>query len=137
MKKGFTVYGLLAVLMVLVVLMVPLQSAQAQTPVEKVFTIGTNATYASTNYTTGIHTAVFSSFKPLVVDMTLFASNATVSLKRAATGSAYWSYTFAANSTSTVQFVTNDFYFLRGDTITVSVGSVNVGGSVKLQGLEQ
>lgn len=128
--------GLAAVMMILGILLVPLPSAVAQVPVDRTFTIGTNATYGSTNYTVGIHNPAFSSFKPIALDILLYATNATVSLKRTATGNAYWSYAMGT-STSTVQFVTNDFYWLRNDTIYVSIGAVNVGGIVKVQGLEQ
>ena len=134
-KNGFTLAGLLAV--ICVIMMIVASSASAQTPVEKTFTIGLTATTASTNYTTGIHNTAYSSFKPLVVDMTLYTSNATVSLKRATTGNTYWSYTFSGTSTSSVQFVTNSFYWMRGDTIAVSIGATNIGGVIKVQGLEQ
>lgn len=135
MKKSVfnDLFKVLTVLAILFLLGVPLH---AQVPVERTFVVGTNVTYASTNYTTGIHTPVYSSFKPLALDITLFVTNATVTLKRAAAGNAYWSYAMGT-ATSTVQFVTNDFYWLRGDQIVVSVGAVNVGGTVKVQGLEQ
>lgn len=133
MKKLF---GMMALMMILAILFAPMPSAQAQVPVDRTFTIGLTASSGSTNYTTGIHNPSFSSFKPLVLDILLYATNATVSLKRSATGNAYYTYAMGT-STSTVQFVTNDFYWLRGDTIYVGIGATNIAGTVKVQGLEQ
>jgi hypothetical protein len=138
MKKGFSLMGLIAVLMVLAILVVPLQSAQAQTPVEKTFTIGLTASYASTNYTAGFNAPALSAFKPMVLDVMLYATNATITLKRSVLGTAYFSYAMGT-STNAILFVnpTNEFYFLRGDTIVVSLGATNIAGIVKVQGLEQ
>jgi hypothetical protein len=138
MKKliEFLSTDLAKVLSVLLILLLIQPLAMAQTPVEQSFTIGLTASSASTNYTSGIQNPAFSSFKPLLLDIRLAATNATVTLKRSATGPAYWSYAMGTDS-NTVQFITNDFYFLRGDTIVVGIGVTNISGVIKLQGLEQ
>lgn len=138
MKKliEFLSTDLAKVLSVLLVLLLIQPLAMAQTPVERTFTIGLTASSASTNYTSGIQNPAYSSFLPMVLDIRLNATNATVSLLRSATGSAYWSYAMGTSSNS-VQFITNGFYFLRGDTMVVSIGATNIGGTVTMQGLEQ
>lgn len=134
--KKFLLSDLAKVLAVLLVLFMIQPLAMAQSPVEKTFTIGLTESSATSSYTAGILNPAYSSFKPLVLDIRLNVTNATVSLKRSATGSAYWSYAMGTSSNS-VQYITNGFYFLRGDTMVVSVGVTNIGGTVTMQGLEQ
>lgn len=132
--KSWNLPELLTVLLVILMLTTP--ALLAQTPVETTFTIGTNATYASTSYSAGLNNPANSAFKPLVLDVLLYATNATITLKRSTTGAAY--YTCAmGTSTNAILYLTNGFYFLKGDSIVVGVGSTLIGGTVKVQGLEQ
>ena len=138
MNKRFSLPHMRDLITVLTVLAIILVAGPllAQTPVERTFTIGKTATYGSTNYTAGIANPAYTSYKPVALDVLLYATNATVTIKRSTTGSDYYSYAMGTASNA-VLFLTNDFYCLRGDTIVVSVGATNIGGVVKMQGVEQ
>jgi hypothetical protein len=99
---------------------------------------GTNNT-VTVPYTQGVGQAVYTSFKPAVLEVVMAANvsdDKTVTVKRAAAGPVYHTTTITSNTASTVSFETNNWWILRGDQVVITSTSTNAG-TVKITGTEQ
>ena len=93
--------------------------------------VGTNVTLAASNYySNGISQSARSTLQPIVVQYAItgaLAEPATLSFRRATGGPVYYTVPIATNALAGVAYVTNTFYWLKGDQIHATLSCTNSG----------